>query len=63
MTDITRCGWVNFIEYGELLYGNWSQSCKGLFLKPAIPYWREVRCLIERQKIHGESNGWSTAKT
>ena len=70
----TRCGWVKFMECGELLYGRWfTLWLKGAvyesYMRPAIQYGSEAWCLNESEmgilpmtKIHGESNVWSAAQ-
>ena len=53
MTARTRCGWVNFRECGELLYGRFPLRLKGAvyksYVRPAIMYGSEAWCLEESE--------------
>ena len=54
MTARTRCGWVMFREYGELLYGRrFPLRLKGAVyessVRPAVLYGSEAWCLKESE--------------
>ena len=71
VTVRTRCEWVKFGDYGELLYvKRFVLELKGAvdkgYLWPAILYRSKAWCLRESETrnkyrdIHGGSNVWST---
>ena len=45
---ITKCGWATVREYVELVYGKKQKfAVYKSYVRPAILYWCEVRCLRE----------------
>ena len=40
VTGGTRCGWVNFVECGELLYGRFPLRLKGAVCKVSNNAWK-----------------------
>ena len=71
----TRCGWIKFRRYGEMLYGRrFPLRLRGAvyesYVRPTMLYGSEAWCLkknengnfMKDRKIHDESNMWSAEK-